>query len=171
MKGMDLEFLCSEPCVATWDEDLVVTESLGELKRGRTPHVIVEVRNMGAVDKYLPKNALVGEICAISSMMPLKVFNTNPCDELVEEVNVMKMEAKSDVKLEEKWQPQARLEHLNKEEREEIERLLYEECEVFAKSDTDIGNIPDFQMDIHLTNDVPVNQAYRHLPRKLYDDG
>ena len=47
---------------------------------------------------------------------------------------------------------------------------MYEECEVFAKSDTDIGIIPDFQMDIHLTDEVPVNQAYRHLPRKLYDD-
>ena len=170
VRGMDLQFLCSEPCVANWDEDLVVTESLGELKRGRTPNVNVEIRNTAAVNKYIPKNMLVGEISTVSAVLPLKLFNGNPCDGGgVGEGDVMKVEASSDVKLE-KWQPQAKLDHLGEKERLEIEKLLYEECEVFARGDTDIGKIPEFQMDIHLTDDVPVNQAYRHLPRKLYED-
>ena len=75
----------------------------------------------------------------------------------------------SDVKCE-KWQPKANLDHLPERERKEIEELLFEECDVFARSDTDIGDIQDFEMDIKLTDEIPVNQAYRHLPRKLYDD-
>ena len=56
VKGMDLEFLCSEQCQSDWDEDLVVTESVWELKQGRNPYVNLEIRNASSVDKYLPKN-------------------------------------------------------------------------------------------------------------------
>ena len=45
---------------------------------------------------------------------------------------------------------------------------MFEDCEVFAKNYTDIGDIKEFQ--INLTDEIPVNKAYRHLPRKLYDD-
>ena len=167
VKGLNLTFLCAEPCVADWDDQLVVTESLGELVRGRTPHVNIELRNTSSKDKYLPKHMLVGEICAVNAVLPLKLFNASPVDE---NVDVCKVQEKDDVKSSSRWQPKADLSHLCDQERKEIEELLREECDVFAKSDTDIGEIPDFQMDIHLTDEVPVNQAYRHLPRKLYKD-
>ena len=127
----------------------------------------VEIRNTSSRNIHLPKNKIVGEICAVNAVMPLNIFDLSPekGETLEADVNIQ-----SDVKCEEKWQPKANLDHLCESERKEIEELLYEECEVFAKSDTDIGIILDFQMDIHLTDEVPVNQAYRHLPRKLYDD-
>ena len=166
VKGLDVTFLCSEPCVSDWEEELVVTEAIGELKRGRTPHVNIELRNTSSKDMYISKDMVVAQICAISSVMSIKLFNPNPC-EPDETVDVC---AISDENSNAKWQPNAKLDHLSESERKEIEELLYEECDVFAKSDTDIGNIPDFQMDIHLSDEVPVNQAYRHLPRKLYED-
>ena len=167
VKGADLLFLCSEPCTSDWDDDLIVTESLGELSRGRTPHVNIELRNASGKDKYIGKNMLVGEISAINAVIPLKLFNSSPVDP-VEQVGVNSVE-KAGVSSE-KWQPKAQLDHLPPEQRREIEELLFEECEVFARSDNDIGDIPDFQMDIRLTDEVPVHQAYRHLPRQLYDD-
>ena len=54
-------------------------------------------------------------------------------------------------------QPKADMEYLQEDQWREIEKLLYEECDVFARSDTDIRNIPDFEMEIHLTDEVPVN--------------
>ena len=69
-----------------------------------------------------------------------------------------------------KWQPNAKLDHLTEVQKNIVQQVLYDECEVFAKTDTDIGDITDFQMGIHLTDESPVNDAYRHLPRKLYDD-
>ena len=75
-----------------------------------------------------------------------------------------------DIPEHETWQPQADLSHLNPEERVQIERLLRDECHLFAREDTDIGEIPELQMEINLSDEIPVNEAYRHLPRKLYDD-
>ena len=170
VKGMDLSFLCSEPCIAEWDDDLIVTEAIGELKRGRTPHVVVELRNMSASEKYIKKNMIVGEICAVNAIHPIKLFNDPSELPDSENVDIAHVEVTGGVKSEEKWQPKAKLDHLSESERKEIELLLFEECEVFAKSDCDIGMIPELQMDIHLSDEVPVNQAYRHLPRKLYDD-
>ena len=31
-------------------------------------------------------------------------------------------------------------------------------------------DIKDFQMTINLLDEIPVKEAYRHLPRKLYDE-
>ena len=170
VKGLDLLFLCSEPCVADWDENLVVSESLGELVRGRTPHVNIELRNFSKKEKYISKNMLVGEISAVSSVLPLKLFNSSPVDENVEIGKVDASDSVPKAEGEPKWQPKANLDHLPEDQRREIEELLFEECDVFAKNDSDIGDIAEFQMSIHLTDEVPVNQAYRHLPRKLYDD-
>ena len=167
VKGLDLLFLCSEPCVAEWDEDLVVSESLGELVRGKTPSVNIEIRNLSDKEKFIPKNMLVGEICAVNSVLPLKLFNPSPVGE--NEANIAKVEV-AETGSAEKWQPKADLSHLPEGQRREIEQLLFEECEVFAKNDTDIGDISEFQMSIHLTDEIPVNQSYRHLPRKLYED-
>ena len=166
VKGLSLPFVCSEPVTGDWDDGLIVTESLGELTRGRTPHVNIEIRNTTCKDKHIRKNMIVGEISVVSAVLPLKLFNSSPHDHDEEKVDV----ANVDVENTEKWQPKADLSHLPEHERVEIETLLFEECEVFAKSDTDIGNIEDFQMEINLTDNVPVNEAYRHLPRKLYDD-
>ena len=176
VKGLDLPFVCSEPLLASWDEDLVVTESLGELVRGRTPHVNIEIRNTSGKDKFIRKNMIVGEISAVSAVLPIKLFNSNPFSDDKTVLNVdgttsNDVEHEPDVTSHDvKWQPKADLTHLPERERKEVEQLLYEECEVFAKDDCDIGEIPDLQMDIHLTDEVPINQAYRHLPRKLYED-
>ena len=169
VKGVDMMFICSEPCVSDWDDDLIVSESLGELKRGRTPHVNIELRNSSCKEIYIRKNMLVGEICAVNAVLPLKLFNSDPF-ETSENIEVLNVEATADVIPEAKWQPQAKLDHLPPDQRKEIEQLLYEECDVFARTDTDIGDLPELQMEIHLTDEIPVNQAYRHLPRKLYDD-
>ena len=94
VKGVDLSFLCSEPCVGEWDDELVVTESLGEIKRGRTPHVNVEIRNTSCVEKRISKGMVVGEICAIKAVLPIKLFNDPP--DSGEKVDIAKVEVSSD---------------------------------------------------------------------------
>ena len=109
---------------------------------------------------------IVGEISVVSAVLPLKLFNSSPVDSDDERVEIGNV----DVSDSEKWQPKADLKHMSEQERKEIEELLFEECEVFAKTDNDIGDVRDFQSDINLTDQIPVNEAYRHLPRKLYED-
>ena len=47
--------------------------------------------------------------------------------------------------------------------------MLRNQCEVFSKDPSDIGNIPNFQMDINLTDSLPVRESYGSIPRKFYD--
>ena len=206
VKGLDLAFMCSDVTTGEWDDILEVTDSLGKIVRGRTPHVVVELRNVSSKDVKIEKNVTVAEISAVNAFYPLKLFKSESEGEGLEggveaQVDSIRLDKKGkmsdDVKPERdgldpfappfepnkpvdpegvqksdgnKWLPEAKLGHLSPERRKMVEKVLYEECEVFAKSDTDIGDIPDFQMGINLTDEIPVNDAYRHLPRKLYDD-
>ena len=46
---------------------------------------------------------------------------------------------------------------------------LRNQCEVFSKDPSDIGNIFDCQMDINFTDSLPVHKFYRSRPRKRYE--
>ena len=48
--------------------------------------------------------------------------------------------------------------------------LLRNQCEVFSKDPSDIGNIPNFQLDSNLTDSLPVHESCHSIPRKLYDE-
>ena len=52
------------------------------------------------------------------------------------------------------------------EKRREIgEQVLREVCEVFAKSDDDIGDVEGLEMEIKLTDNILVCVPHRHVPR------
>jgi len=166
VKGCDMSFVCSSSVNSEFTDCLEITESLGELSRGRTPYVNIEVRNVSGKDVEIRKNVVLGEISSVDAIIPLYLHpeTVRIGDDI--EVNLVKSVDKS----EDKWQPKANLEHLNSEQKVIVERLLWEQWEVFAKNDCDIGDISDFQMGIQLTDEIPVTEAYRHLPRKLYQD-
>ena len=48
-----------------------------------------------------------------------------------------------------------------------LERGLLEEKNVFSTSESDIGDIPDFQMVINTEDKVPVASAYRRIPPQV----
>ena len=54
--------------------------------------------------------------------------------------------------------------------KKKIHDVLTNQCEVFSKDPGDIGNITDFQMDINLTDSLPVDESYCSIPRKLDGD-
>ena len=70
----------------------------------------------------------------------------------------------------EKWQPIKDLTDLTEEQRRKVHDVLRNQCEVFSKDPSDIGNIPDFQIDINLADSLPVHESYHSIPRKLYDE-
>ena len=171
VKGLDLSFIVSDVITGDWEGILEVTDSLGELVRGKTPYVNIEVRNVTGKDVHLRRDVVVAEISSVSAVIPLKLFK--PVDDVQVDTVVTEDTATTSETSEssgEKWQPKADLDHLSPEERKQVEEVLLEECDVFAKDDTDIGDISDLQMNINLSDEIPVNEAYRHLPRKLYDD-
>ena len=59
---------------------------------------------------------------------------------------------------------------LNEEQRQLVLKLLSEEEGSFAKNDDDIGQIPDLNLDIKLTDQTPVQKNYLAVPRPLYPE-
>lgn len=49
-----------------------------------------------------------------------------------------------------------------------IAQSLFDQSEVFAKDDADIGCLPDLQLKIHLKDDIPVQKSYNAIPKPLY---
>ena len=61
--------------------------------------------------------------------------------------------------------------HICRKKRHEIgEQVVREVCEVFAKSDDGIGDVEGLEMEIKLTDNIPVCVPHRHVPRQLYDE-
>ena len=60
--------------------------------------------------------------------------------------------------------------HICQKQREIGEQVLREVCEVLAKSDEDIGDVEGLDMEIKLTDNIPVCVPHRHVPRQLYDE-
>ena len=46
--------------------------------------------------------------------------------------------------------------------------MLLEEAESFSKTDDDVGRAEELQVDINLTDSVPVQRKYTGIPRPLY---
>ena len=49
-----------------------------------------------------------------------------------------------------------------------VRKMLVEEAESFSKTDDDVGRAEELQVDINLTDSVPVQRTYTAIPRPLY---
>lgn len=48
--------------------------------------------------------------------------------------------------------------------------MLYEQSDVFAREEGDIGCIPGLQLKINTTDSTPVQKSYNSIPRPLYKE-
>ena len=168
------------PAVDDRDDELVFSETISTLKRGKTNQVVVEVMNMSRVDRRLEKGTLLGSLHTVGAVIPMiSMVNRHKekkkaAEEAVAAVaNVgeveEKVEAEKDVGAGEesvKWD----LSHLDAEKRAMLEEVLVEMKDVFSKDESDIGDVKDFQMPIHLVDNIPVAAPYRRIPPHLYKE-
>ena len=148
-----LEELCLE-------NDLVFFETVDLMKRGRK-FIDVVVYNPSPVGVVVMKGTVIGTVSDVGAAFSLPLF-----PDLVEnvEVNGVQVEDGEEKELE------FDLEGLDPEQKVEAEKLLLEEKAIFSRSKNDIGHIPDFQLKIELVDNIPVNEAYRKIPKQLYDE-
>ena len=64
--------------------------------------------------------------------------------------------------------PDIDTEDLTEEQRLIVRKMLVEEAESFSKTDDDVGKTEELQVDINLTDSVPVQRKYTAVPRPLY---
>ena len=142
------------------DEALEIKESYEVLKKGRTKHVFILISNPSDRDIVLRRGDVLGTLHNVSAVIPLPIPTDIQVNEISQEVTNEN----------EKWQPKIDLPDLTEEQQARVKKLLYEQCEAFSKNKSDIGDIKDFQMEIKLTDETPINESYRRIPRKLYEE-
>jgi len=60
---------------------------------------------------------------------------------------------------------------LTEERRLVVGKMLLEEAESFSKTDDNVGRAEELQVDINLTDSVPVQRKYTATPRSVYAEG
>ena len=171
-----------QPRLAEGDEELTVSETVCKLKRGKTNYVIVDVMNETRKDKSLGRGTVIGSIHSVAAVIPM-VRRSNV--KRSEEKNQQSKDAESEGAMQgdvgsvevgvetegnSAGDPKWDLSHLTGDQREKLEAVLRKREAVFSKDDSDIGNITDFNMPIHLMDREPVTAAYRKIPPHLYQE-
>ena len=125
-------------------------------------------------DKTLYKGTVVGSLHSVQTVVPMmrkihssskvKEFTVNSADVTgsgqISGSDVDSVDVVADVDLS----------HLNDEQQLKMRGMLYEVKDVFAASETDIGDVKDFKMAIQLTDNIPIKEPYRRIPRHWYDE-
>ena len=148
-----------------FDSEVEFVESVAEVKFGR-PSINVVVSNPTNKPFVIKKGLVLGSVEAVSAVVPVmpRVKKTSKKKRAakVEEVQVESGE---------RWLPEVDLSHLTDEQREIAEEMLREECGAFCKDKIDLyGDAPGLQMEINLTDNVPVVLPHRQIPRPFYDE-
>ena len=68
------------------------------------------------------------------------------------------------------WDPPMDLSQLLEDQRQQVQQMLREESDPFAKDDWYTGCIKDLEMDIQLRDNIPVQKMYNAIPRHLYQE-
>ena len=151
------------------EQDLIIYETTEKLKGGKSQFVTVVVSNPTSHELHLKKGTVVGSVSDVNTIIQFPAKERK--QEVVQSNSVGVDYASDEDTVEEKpWYENLDLSELSEEEAEEALEMLLEEHEVFSKSKNDIGHVPDFQIPINLTDNTPVSESYRSIPRPLYDD-
>ena len=159
------------PRINLHEDRLVVSESYSKVLKGRTPFVSTIVVNPTNQDIILRKGEVIGTVHSVSAVIPLEFQNAleKHHQEKVSET-LSQTDAKTTNLSDTRWSPNVDLSHLSPENKRLVEQMLYEESEVFSRSDTDIGDIKDFQIEIDLTDREQGNIPYRSIQKQLYEE-
>ena len=124
----------------TFETDLELNETIVNIKKGKDL-MKIPIFNPTGKDIYIPSKTNLGTINQLSAVIPLQ-FSENLVSEMPE--------ATDDSEVSERWLPEVDLSHLPEDQRKRVEQLLIENCEVFSKTDDDIGSINGFQLKLNL---------------------
>ena len=59
---------------------------------------------------------------------------------------------------------------LTAKQKETALKILREEVNAFWGNDSDVDNIPDLQLEINLTDEIPVQKSYINVPKPLFSE-
>ena len=153
---------------------LTVQEALTTVKQGKSSLIDIPVTNTTQHDIVLPGRLVPGNLQLVRSVTPLEVKLKK--EGLGEQLGNIETEIESDptkpssLESEEPRLPDVDLSGLTPEQKRDAMKMLYEEADAFAMDDEDDGCIEGLQMNIHLTDDQPIQKNYLSIPRPLHPE-
>ena len=166
-----------------WPDGLEVPETLTTVSTGS--RVNIQVNNPTKHLIILRKRMVLGRIQLVKSVTPLKVKQVTTTNEQKYECEHSEKQTTTDItspvheeKKTEKqtfikdkatYIPNVDLEGLTAEQNILVQEMLREECESFSK-DGEIGDAKGLQININLTDTIPVQKTYTAVPRPLYPE-
>ncbi len=142
-----------------------------DVPKGASKVVKIPVLNSTRHDIYLPAKTALGTITLVSEILPLTPGGAgkenNQMESVVHVNQLRQVDNASQLPIDKtvKWHPPVELEHLSEQEQEIVRQMLYDESDVFAHDDGDIGCIPNLKLKINLKDDTPVQKCYNSIPK------
>ena len=153
------------------DDELSFSENISTVKRGKTQYMLIDVINPTKNSIYLKKGTIAGSVHSLSAVIPMNISVDKTSKEKTDvKISEVKKNKSDDFKNCEQLLSNTDLDHLNENQKHKVKNLLNDNWEAFSTSDTDIGDIRDFQMKINLKDTEPVKEPYRRIPRHLYNE-
>lgn len=162
-------------------EGLELFPALVDVPVGSSKRIKIPIQNSTKHDIYLAKKTVLGTLEDILDLKPIPHSSIN-CEPMPQntahlcaaqlcthEQTLRKKEMHKPTHMtKDKWHPPVDLSHLAEEEQEIAKCMLFDQSDVFAEDDTDIGCISDLQLKIYLKDDTPVQRSYNAVPKPLY---
>ncbi|XP_037643835.1 uncharacterized protein LOC119498836 [Sebastes umbrosus] len=156
---------------APWPTGLAIRDQLIELPPEDNGNIEVTVENMTDNDITLCSRTTLGWLHSVDAIYPLQTKPTEGEKPQTSDSSVAPPVQQSGSESQgERWDPAVDLSHLPDDQRQQVQQMLREECDVFAKDDWDTGCIKDLEMDIQLKDNVPVQRTYNAIPKHLYQE-
>lgn len=160
----------------SYPEGLELFPALVDVPCGLTKLVKIPVQNTTKHDIYLSKRIVLGTLEEVTEVRPIVTETAQQNSANACSVHLSPNHEHSDKcqttkdSNNQKWHPPVELSHLHEDEQRTVRDMLFEESDVFAKSDSDIGCIPSLQLKINLTDNVPVQTSYNSIPKPLHKE-
>ena len=147
-------------------EGIEVDSCLVQLSPGSSNRIKIPVHNNSERDIILPRYTKLGRLHQVRNILPghpdTLTGNINTLDTTISAVAANEGEDPDQYKCD--------VSHLPPEQKTIAEALLKQEAHVFSKGEQDMGCIPELQMKIRLTDNIPVQKTYQSIPRPLYQE-
>lgn len=160
--------LLFEPCVnPQYPEGLELFDTLLEVKKGGRPSVTLSVQNETDHDIILGGRVELGIVQPVTSVLPATMISPRGTGSVTQ---ITVEETPRGTEEDSLWDPPVDLSHLTARQQQQAKQMLREECQVFSKSDDDIGCAKGLQMSLSLNDSTPVARTYNSVPRPLYQE-
>lgn len=182
--GFNDGLMVFEPCtMPQYPEGLDVFPSIVELLPETSTFVKIKVQNSTKHNIWLAPRTVLGSIEAVVNVVPIEMNtaqklpyqrnrNVTLCTNHVGATSSEEPGegCQSQQTQNRQWHPPVDLEHLDEKQKQIVRQMLFEESDVFARDEGDIGCVPELTLKVNLKDETPVQKSYNSIPKPLYKE-